>query len=110
MVLLKKRCPTCKLLLPRSDFYKYAGNKDGLYYQCKKCSREAGRRLYAKNPAKMVEKSMQWVKNNPDKHKSYKARPEVKKYFATFQKVRSRKLVQEFITAYGSKCACCGES
>lgn len=48
---MEKQCTRCKQLLPATKKFFYANkkNKDGLYFECKKCNSERNRDWYNKN-------------------------------------------------------------
>jgi len=45
-----KQCSTCKTQKLKTEFYKCAHNKDGLYHECKSCKSEYDRLRNIKNP------------------------------------------------------------
>ena len=52
-----KICSKCGEEKPLGEFYKNNSSKDGLYAYCKECSRK---------------EHLNFIRNNPDKHKKYK--------------------------------------
>lgn len=56
-----KRCPKCKLLKKKSDFYKEHRRKDGLSYRCKSCD---------------AEKQRQYEKRKQDAHRQIRRKKE----------------------------------
>ena len=52
-----KKCSKCREIKSIGEFYKNNSRKDGLYAYCKECSRK---------------EHLNFIRNNPDKHKEYK--------------------------------------
>ena len=78
-----KKCSTCKVEKPLTEFYLNKKYKDGLQYSCKGCMTEAVKKRQKDNPGyikayqkewnknnrpKVREQQRRYVKNNPEKH------------------------------------------
>lgn len=64
-----KRCGSCGLEKPISEFYRDASQKDGLYRRCKSCHRLSTEVYRKRNMEQFAETSRRWRKNNPEKAK-----------------------------------------
>lgn len=84
-------CTKCGLRKPLADFMTDRSRPSGHKQPCKSCCKEAARRWHARNPEKVKAKYRRRVERG------------------IYQKV-VRHLRSEVIEAYGSKCACCGET
>ena len=62
---LFKRCSKCGIISVKSNFHKNKNRKDGLKSRCKFCMNE----YYVKNNDKIILKTRDWSKNNPEKVK-----------------------------------------
>ena len=90
-----KTCTKCQRTLPltQEHFYKRNGL---LTPRCKECHSAAVSRWTQANKARKAATDRVWARANPEKLKAGRDR----------QKERIR---QEFLTAYGRRCSCCGE-
>ena len=62
---LVKKCLKCGIISLKSNFHKNKNRKDGLQSHCKFCVNE----YYLKNDEKIILKTRDWSKNNPEKVK-----------------------------------------
>jgi hypothetical protein len=77
-----KRCPRCKTVKPRSEFYRNRRQKDGLQCWCKPClierkldwcsknaetMREISRRHYRRHAEEIRAQKLRYSRENPDK-------------------------------------------
>lgn len=73
-----KRCPTCKLTKPRSEFNKCRSRADGLQAYCRSCTRKIAAEFRARHIDAERErdriKNRLWTKNNPEKNAAKEAR------------------------------------
>lgn len=61
-----KRCHTCGLEKPLSEFHRNKAKKDGHEHRCKVCNNSRLREAYAKNPAPKTAKTRQYHLEHPD--------------------------------------------
>ena len=66
-----KYCVMCKNKLSTTEFHKNRARPDKLDTRCKLCSKERRKILYHENPAKEIEKSSIYRKNNLEKYRQY---------------------------------------
>ena len=59
----KKKCHTCKIVKPITDFY-FCKSHNHYYYQCKKCSSKYNHELYYKNWEKRREVNKKYEEQN----------------------------------------------
>lgn len=64
-----KQCKKCGELKEAEDFGKHKSTKDKLDTWCKDCRRAYAKAYYERNKEKIIKRSRQWAKDNPDKHK-----------------------------------------
>ena len=60
-----KKCSKCKMNCLKSNFHERSRSKNGLRSICKNCVKE----YYFKNYDKIIQKTKDWNKNNPEKVK-----------------------------------------
>lgn len=66
-MLTTKKCKTCGLVKPVTEFYKCANTKDGLYGECMVCKSEKAKKHYAqKKREKDAQKKLQKEENKRD--------------------------------------------
>ena len=131
-----KQCSKCLEHKALTDFYKKAGNKDGLASRCSTCCKKASAtwrknnpekaklvnaNRYKKNPEKYKLESTKWQKENPDKVRTKNskwAKANKEKGASYTQSYRTRKRQNNsydisdkfFINLYKSLCVYCGSS
>lgn len=66
-----KKCNRCDVEKPLSEFVKLSSAKDGHKGHCKECNRQDYRGYYEKNREKIITKTSQYKKDNPDKAKKH---------------------------------------
>ncbi len=66
-----KTCTKCNIEKPLDEFKKQSSTKDGYSYACKVCLALVAKSYYKKNQEKLINKSVNWAKENPDKYKKY---------------------------------------
>ena len=75
-----KYCPTCKSTYDIVLFRKHKQSLDGLYYQCKSCSKIADARYRLKHHKKQKEYHKIWAASHKEHRKKYyKENPEYRK-------------------------------
>jgi len=62
-----KKCIICGKRKPMSSFHKVTQNTDGHNNKCKKCRSEEHKPYYKKNRKKIINKTIKWCKDNPDR-------------------------------------------
>ena len=62
ILIMEKRCSSCKEIKPFSEFYRDSRRGDGYYTKCKKCHNEAVRNWEIKNIEKVKESNKKWKK------------------------------------------------
>jgi hypothetical protein len=67
-----KVCPECNLKLSVDSYYTVSKGRNlgGLSRVCKPCDKERKRLDYLKNPDKVIDRTKEWAKNNPEKLKA----------------------------------------
>ena len=87
-----KQCSICKEYKDDVEFYTHINTKDGMYGYCKKCHNK---------------RSLEWQKNNPEKHKenikrySQKNKDKLKKYYREyFQRPEVKARQREYMRKY----------
>ena len=102
----KKTCPMCQERKPFADFPKCGSRGVGSY--CKPCHVKKGtaqeKIRRERSEEYRIRRRAQWAKNRVDARKRDKQRHIDIAWRSTL------KLRKEMVTAYGGKCACCGES
>ncbi len=78
---MEKYCSHCQKTKPVREFYNNRSMPDGLSYNCKPCHKASNTKSFIKHKQKRLESN----------------------------RLRLQSLIQEFITAYGGVCECCGE-
>jgi hypothetical protein len=66
-----KKCCTCKIEKPRSEFGPMARKKDGLRPNCKPCKAAESRLYRQRNPEKSKEATKRWAVNNRSRKLAY---------------------------------------
>lgn len=69
-----KICSKCKVEQSESSFTRDKSRDDGLFPHCKSCRKVDRHRYYCDHKDEIMDKSMQWHKNNPDGSKAIKKR------------------------------------
>jgi Autographiviridae endonuclease VII len=64
-----KTCPKCKEIKIFEDFHKLKRSKNGLSSWCKKCKSEDSREHYLKNSARIIKRTGENAKKNPNSKK-----------------------------------------
>lgn len=59
-----KKCTTCKVEKPKSEFYKDANKSDGLYSRCKLCHTATVKQYHQKHHDAHAEAQRRWYGNN----------------------------------------------
>jgi 5-methylcytosine-specific restriction endonuclease McrA len=62
-----KTCSKCKQAKPDIEFCKSAIHRDGLYPSCKTCRAIQGRKYYAANRAKVIERTKRNARKHPER-------------------------------------------
>lgn len=62
-----KKCATCGLVKPASEFSRSKRAKDGLYWECKSCKRERDRKDYQMHKDKRLASAKEWKIENKKK-------------------------------------------
>lgn len=88
-----KHCNGCQRDMPLVEYYPDRTHADGLQSRCKDCIKADRKRRYAIEPAKFQARN-----------KAYYATH--KEQFLEYNRATRRRVLE----AYGSKCACCGET
>jgi hypothetical protein len=65
-----KRCSTCGIWRPLTQYYTAKGTRDGLRGDCKPCFRERAAKRYQENPGPARERAREWARNNPERVKA----------------------------------------
>lgn len=60
----QKRCSTCEVFKPLTEFYKNRCMPDGLQNVCKSCTSAYGKSHYARNTEKVLQRHMEYWKEN----------------------------------------------
>jgi hypothetical protein len=66
-----RTCTRCHECHPASFFNRDKTRADGVYPQCKNCSRKAGLASRAKHYEKRIEGNRRWKKENAERHREY---------------------------------------
>jgi hypothetical protein len=78
-----KRCNTCGVLKPLSDYYAASGMRDGHRNDCIECNKAAKRERHARNAERYRAAARRWAEENPERRAAYQAeyrnRPERKR-------------------------------
>ena len=84
-----KRCPRCKQIKLRTEFYKNrnSSSHDGLQGICKVCSVRTVREYHKADPAKHAAYNRQWDKKNPEKKKDTALKTRLGLPAGTYQKM-----------------------
>lgn len=69
-----RRCTTCGLVKPVSEFYPYWGGRPGYRPICKPCHKSRANRYNAEHYAHLQELRNRWREANPDKCREYARR------------------------------------
>lgn len=73
--MVTKQCTKCLLFKTLNEFRKQTSNRDGLSYYCISCLKpmvKAGnKKRYAEKSYEIIEKSIEWQKNNKEKKRTY---------------------------------------
>ncbi len=105
-----RTCVTCG---PQdADKWKTTG-QDPVRYRCIKCTREADKRCYRKDPAKRRANLVRWKENNPEKFTASCKRSRAKNAVQRCQDSKAyvaskRDIVLRHYSQGNPKCACCG--
>lgn len=131
-----KTCTKCGETKPTTEFHKNSSKRDGLYYHCKLCSREARVNRYNANsekakqsaaayrsakPEKVKATKAAWAKSNPEKKRSSCAKWRAANKLArrildNNRNARKREaggklskgIAERLFKLQRGKCACCG--
>ena len=115
MTNITKQCSKCKREFPATSeyFQRTKRTKDGLHVWCKPCKQAYARIQGKKNYQTHKNERLAYAKDHYSKERQSE---KSKIYYATHKdisdartKENNRKTRIEAISAYGGKCACCGE-
>ena len=63
-----KVCARCHELIPLDQFGGRPSSRDGLSYSCKKCVTSYDQEYYKSNRSKIIKRSVDWQKDNPERY------------------------------------------
>lgn len=75
----KKRCSTCLVISPHSNFRKRPNSGDGYRSQCVQCEAKYEKPYREKNKDIIRQRGREWAKNNPDKRRENQKRLSTKR-------------------------------
>jgi 5-methylcytosine-specific restriction endonuclease McrA len=73
-----RRCSTCRIVKPTSEFHKAASEPSGFKRQCKNCVKATFKAYYDKNQPAMVDRATLYQKTNPEKTRAYAKKAQAK--------------------------------
>jgi len=84
----KKKCCSCKKLLPYSEYHKCKTHSDGFSSKCKKCTHNYRVRYYRKHRETAINNTRKWQLDNPNKTRDYKSKCKSKRRKLGFNKLK----------------------
>ena len=109
---MKKKCPSCGLVKDSTEFWKNRSRPDGLGFYCKGCDREHHSASWKKHSQARLHKRREERTQSPNdtRRKDTEYRKANRGRLREYTRMYHRRIVDEFVSAYGGKCICCGET
>ena len=98
---IEMKCRVCKKDKEVSEYYKNSSKVNGINTECKECTKVFRKNYYSKNKEKIIERTTNWIKDNPERHKNNEMQ---RKYGISYEEYSLRRNNQD------GKCLICGKT